>query len=366
MNAYAGTVVSSRIRLARNVKGKKFPNRFDDPAEAKSLANLVYDSLTFLKEEDLNLYYLDSIDYSLIERFKENYIISDTLLDHADIASVITDPQGEISIMINEEDNIREQYMGRGFVIRKLFERAMDIDRNYIGKKIAYSRDERFGFLTACPTNLGSGLRASVMLFLPGIVKTGAYREIIERRLPQGFTIRGINGEGSVGEGYLYQISNEVTLGIKEEDVISRLEDFVQYISEFEAQKRYELKDKNVLAFRDCCGRAYGILSNAEILRYDEFLKLISEIKLGVILGFYTVRGSETADEGLELIEDLTVAMRESNLSAWESGDDFDEGEDDEEPERDEAHVKDVYRAECVRRFMEKYVCKVKIKGGER
>ncbi len=342
MSVIETTVVSSRIRLARNVEGLQFPHKMKDKIKARSLANLVYDSLRPLKEK-LTLYYMDEVDKETAEQFKENYLISNTLLKNSEYSALITNPDGSISVMINEEDNIREQYMSRGFAVDKLFERAMDIDDNYIGKRIAYAKSPRFGFLTACLTNLGTGMRASVMLFLPGLVRSGQLKQVARRIIPEGFAIRGAYGEGSQGDGYLYQISNEVTLGVKENDLISRLEDVVRFMCENEASQRHVIKESDIYALRDSCGRAYGILTNAEILPYDEFLKLVSELKLGVALGMY---GMKKAD----LIDDLIVAMRPHNLVIWNN----------EEDEEEVVPDKDRYRAQCVKKTISSYIYKEK------
>ncbi len=354
-NLFSTTVVSSRIRLARNVAGLPFPNRFFDRARAKKLADEVFFALSPLRE-NLVRYYMEDLDLSQREQYKENYIISETLVRHGETAAVITNPEGSISVMINEEDHIREQYMQRGFCIGRLFEKAMDIDANYIGKRIDYACSDRFGFLTACPTNLGTGLRASVMMFLPAVCKREKIEEIRKTEMFRGFTVRGASGEGSRGDGYLFQVSNEITMGVKEKDLVERLEEIVMYLTEREAKERLCLKESgdNIYKAKDSCGRAYGILSNAEILSYEEFTKLFSELKLGVLLGFYEI-------EDFELLNDFIVAMRPHNLAMWEreGEEDFLDGEEKQyDFSCDTVSDKDVYRAQCVRQFMERYLSK--------
>lgn len=353
--SFLTTVVSSRIRLARNVSSLPFPSLLlGRVEESRRLAEEIYDSLAPLKE-NLTLYPLQEIDLATRELFQENYLISPTLLSHGAISSLITNPEGSIAVMINEEDHIREQYMGRGFCVKKLFERAMDIDENYIGKHVSYALNPRFGFLTACPTNLGTGLRASVMMFLPALSRKESLFSSVRRELQkEGFIIRGVNGEGSKGEGYLYQISNEITLGVREKDLVEELIDFVSRISEQEMAERLIWKEENVYALKDSCGRAYGILSNAEVLPYAEFVSLAAELKLGVTLGFYEI-------EDFTLLNDLIVAMRPHNLEMWtrdrEDNSLFSD-EEDFDFSADTVEDKNIYRAQCVRQFVERYVSK--------
>lgn len=331
MNLIESTVVSTRIRLARNVHGYPFPNMIKSRAMAREIVNIVNVSLKPLKER-FSLYYIDSLSPEEAEKLKENYLVSNALLKNGEYSALIANPDGNISIMINEEDHIREQCFERGLCLEKAYELLLGIDA-CIGESVVFAKNPRFGYLTSCLTNVGTGMRASVMMFLPALTRRNKIGEVIKRISPQGFILRGGYGEGSGSEGYLYQLSNEFTLGVRESDTLMKVKDTTALICKIEATERMNLKDEDLINLKDSCGRAYGILLNAEILSYPEFLKLISEVKLGVTVGLYAVFE-------MEKINELIVAMRPSNIVVQEN------------------ESKDVFRAACVRRFLKSTVMK--------
>ncbi len=326
------TVVSTRIRLARNVRGYPFPNMLKDKARARELANIIYTCLKPLNE-GFELYYMDNISDVFAKSLKENYLVSKALLDNREYSYCIKNPDGNLSVMINEEDHIRMQCISKGFCLEKVYELILGVE-SCIGEKVVFSKNGRFGFLTACPTNLGTGMRASVMLFLPAITKNGCVEETANSIIPLGLTLRGVYGEGSGAEGYLYQLSNEVTMGMCESDLIMKVKDATTLITKLEAKERLEIRDNDVVSLKDSCGRAYGILSNAEILSYEEFLRLVSEVKLGAALELYSM--------DFDRINELIVAMRPSNVSVQNVSD----------------VERDIFRARCVRQAMQEFVVK--------
>ncbi len=236
--------------------------------------------------------------------------------------------------MINEEDHLREQCIVKGLDLRFAYETMSEIDSRIAGSmKFAY--DEQFGFLTACPTNLGTGLRASVMQFLPALTINGVMPKLIRSISRLGLTVRGVYGEGSDAEGYKYQISNEVTLGVTEEEILNQVEEVVKKVCELEAaERRTLLNGPNAIEVQDECLRAYGILTNCAKISAREFIKLTAKVKLGACLGFIDI-------PDVSLIDDLVVKLSPSNIAATAS-------------QQFTALERDIYRAKCCKKEFEK------------
>lgn len=338
MDYITSSVISTRIRLARNVRGYPFPEMLRSGSDACAIANMVFDSLKGSRDA-FALYSLKSLPAEDVERFKENYIVSDRLIRNSAISYLIINESESVSIMINEEDHLREQHFRRGFALKEAYALLSSVDRQ-IAREVAFAMSEELGYLTACPTNLGTGLRSSVMLFLPAIARNKALRESIARQFKShGVTIRGMYGEGSDMSAGLFQISNEWTLGMREEEIIEKVSGDVKYVCQREIAETRRFKDEDVSAFEDMCGRAYGILLNSAILYYDEFADLMARLKMGISMGFYSV---SDMNEFMELI----VVARDSNIDC---GTAFDEDVD-----HDRARA--VYRAGIVRNAISKNV----------
>lgn len=279
-----GTVISSRIRLARNLNGYPFPARLKSERQAKSIIRSVSAAINSLDE--FRLYYMDVISEEEAMELVENRLISPALLDTPSRSAVLINAAGDISVMINEEDHLREQCISDGLSIRSAYARMSEKD-TLISRSMPFAYDERLGYLTACPTNLGTGLRASVMMFLPALELGGMMREVIKSATRLGLTVRGAYGEGSSAEGYVYQVSNEVTLGVTEETILTQVEKVVNKIVDMEAAERERLRrGSGVLPLRDRCLRAYGILSSCALLTAEELRSYLAEVKLGACLGF--------------------------------------------------------------------------------
>jgi protein arginine kinase len=210
--------------------------------------------------------------------------------------------------MINEEDHLREQCIESGFAVRQAFSTMSEKDK-LMSRSIKFAYDEQLGYLTACPTNLGTGLRASVMLFLPALTMNGVMSRVIQATNRLGLTVRGAYGEGTQAEGYMYQVSNEVTLGVTEEQILTQVEEVVVRISEMEQSERLKLKrGAPALAIKDKCLRSLGVVTNCALMQSDEFEKLCSNVKLGACLGYIPI-----SDIGE--IDNLMVKMKPSNLN---------------------------------------------------
>lgn len=306
-NLSDGTVVSTRIRLARNIEGYPFPTSFKSDKQAKEIIRLVSSRLSRLDE--FRLLYMDKVPDEQAVCLIENHLISPKLLDNKRFSAALINREDNVSVMINEEDHLREQCIVKGFDLRLAYDTMSEIDVCIAaGMKFAY--DEQLGFLTACPTNLGTGLRASVMLFLPAITINGLIPKVIRTIARLGLTVRGVYGEGSDAQGYMYQISNEVTLGVSEEEILSEVEGVVEKIRRLEQSERRLLKSgPNALDVRDDCMRAYGILTNCARLNTREFVALAAKVKLGSCLGYIDI-GDVSA------IDDLVLKLSPANVTA--------------------------------------------------
>lgn len=328
------TVVSTRIRLARNLEGYPFPSHLKNERQAKEIIRLVSAGLSRLDEFKLN--YMDKISEAEALSLKENHLISPNLLKTKKYSAVLVNREENVAIMINEEDHLREQCIVNGLDLKLAYDTMSEIDSS-ISKSMKFAYDEQLGFLTACPTNLGTGLRASVMLFLPALTVNGLMPKIIKSISRLGLTVRGIYGEGSQAEGFVYQISNEVTLGVTEEFIISQVEEVVEKVCALEDVERQNLKKgAAALDIKDECLRSYGILTNCAKLSTDELIKYSALVKLGACLGYIPL-------DDVSKIDELAVKMRPSNINASA-------GRELTSVERD------VYRAQYAAKFLKKYV----------
>ena len=300
-----GTVVSSRIRLARNLNGYPFPERLKSDKQAKEIIRSVSSAIN--KVDEFRLFYMDSISDDDALNLVENHLISPALLKKPARSAALINEAGNVSIMINEEDHLREQCIQSGLSLRSSYA-IMSAKDSLIARSIAFAYDEQLGYLTACPTNLGTGLRASVMMFLPALAIGGLMPELVSRARRNGLTIRGAYGEGSSAEGYTYQLSNEVTLGVSEEEILTQVEEAVSKVEELEAVERKNLRNgANGLALKDKCLRAYGILTNCALMPSEEFSSLCADLKLAACLGYLNCDTTR--------IDELTIKMKPYNLN---------------------------------------------------
>lgn len=293
MTDLAGIVVSSRIRLARNIKGYRFPSELKDSDEARKIINLTYSALG--KYGSFRYVKMSECDPMLKESLKERYVIS-LALQKSRMGAVAYSNSGDLSVMINEEDHIREQYFVQGNDLGGAFTKLSRLD-SWLDVNLHFCKNERLGYITACPTNLGTGMRASVMMFLPGHVKLQRLDELEASARSRNLTVRGAFGEGSDGDSFLYQISNEVTLGHSERSMIQSVADFVNKVAEeeLELQRIYYRSDE--LRVEDDIFRSLGKLLYCRRISYGEFSSALSDIKLGVTLGLINVKVVHALDD---------------------------------------------------------------------
>lgn len=337
MNDLTGTVISTRVRIARNIEGFPFPSHLKDEKQAREIIRLVTSGLSRLdgfNDDQFNVYYMDTISDEQAQILKENHLISPNLIKNKRMSAAIINFDESISVMINEEDHLREQCIVKGLQLKTAYQTMSEID-NRISKTMKFAYDEQLGYLTACPTNLGTGLRASVMFFLPALTINGVMTKVIRSVSRLGLTVRGMYGEGSEAEGYMYQISNEVTLGVSEEEILTQVEEVADKVVQLENAERENLKNgSSSLEIQDECLRSYGILTNCAKLSTGELIKLAANVKLGANLGYLKIKDVSS-------IDDLVIKMRPANITSAAA--------------RQLTPIeRDMYRAQYVAKFLKK------------
>lgn len=279
-------VLSSRIRLARNLD--KYPmNAFSTENMGSDVLERVEKALADLSlqgPEQLYLYRMDTLSDWERQILFEKHLISREHVEDKPNKAVVINEHESVSIMVNEEDHLRIQVLLPGLQLDKAWEEADKID-DLLESQLEYAFDEEKGYLTCCPTNVGTGLRASVMIHLPGLVSTKQASRIFSTLGQLGLVVRGLYGEGTEATGYLFQISNQITLGLKETEIIQNLTAVTKQIIDKEEEVRKLLLTETPLQLKDRVGRAYGVLKNAAIINSQEALSLLSEIRVGADLG---------------------------------------------------------------------------------
>lgn len=286
-------VISSRIRLARSFKNYVFPaylNGEEGYKVIKDVADVI------LPMGDYKVFTMQQLPALDAEVMQEKHLISSNLLENKDNGAVILSDDETISVMVNEEDHIRAQCFLKGLSLEKAYETINKIDDALINN-LDVAFDDTLGFVNSCITNVGTGMRASVMLFLPGLTLSNEMRSIINSLSNQGLTVRGVFGEGSDAQGYIYQVSNARSLGVTEKDIINKVTASTLKVCEAEVVARKRLLEKNQLELKDRVFRAWGVLTNAYIISADEFMKCVGEVKMGVALGFIKLKDNSILDK---------------------------------------------------------------------
>ncbi|MBB6451426.1 protein arginine kinase [Geomicrobium halophilum] len=278
-------VMSTRIRLARNVEEFPFPFKSSEDA-SKALYKHVHERLPQPSDERIGKLTWIPIDgLSEIEKtvLVEKHLTSPQLAEESTQAAVVLNNDESVSMMVNEEDHLRIQCLFSGFQLGPGYKVASDLD-DWIESYVDYAFDEKKGYLTSCPTNVGTGLRASVMMHLPALTTTKQLNRILPAISQLGLVVRGIYGEGSEARGDLFQISNQMTLGKSEEDIIEELRGVVLQLIERERMTRKNLQEHNQLQLVDQVHRSYGILANSRIIESKEAGRHLSNLRLGIDL----------------------------------------------------------------------------------
>lgn len=277
-------ILSSRIRLARNIAGIPFPGGLSEE-KSQAVLDKVRGSLSQGKS---SIRFRDYVmnELSPVERqcLVEKHLISPGLSRNSSYGAAIISDDEMLSIMVNEEDHIRIQAILPGLQIKKSWELASSID-DELEQNLEYAYNENWGYLTSCPTNVGTGMRASVMVHLPALNITGNMSKILQAVAHIGLTIRGMYGEGTEMVGNIFQISNQITLGRAEEEIADNLAAVTKQIIEKEKEARKLLLDNNRMQIEDKIWRSWGIMQNARIMNSQECMKLLSDIRLGADMG---------------------------------------------------------------------------------
>jgi protein arginine kinase len=282
--AESDIVVSSRIRLARNLVEFPFPPRADAKARA--------DVESLLREKIAGIGSCGSLTYQNVETLSqvdrqflvERQLISREHSEKEGPRGVAIDSRESISLMINEEDHLRMQVFRSGFALDDAWQAINRLD-NEIEENVTFAFSEEFGYLTSCPTNVGTGMRVSVLLHLPALVLTKEIQKVFQAMHKMSLAVRGLYGEGSQAMGDFYQISNQITLGKSEEQLISTVKRVVPDILEYERRVRQALVKEDRNRLHDQVSRAYGILKSAQTINSEETLQRLSLVRLGINLG---------------------------------------------------------------------------------
>ncbi|MGM8212730.1 protein arginine kinase [Virgibacillus sp. W0430] len=279
-------VLSSRIRLARNLEKTAFPTvaTEDDLKRIQQFFKRTYAHKSFQNYTDLE--FVSISDLTQIEKrvLVEKHLISPYLAKQATAAGTIISENEQVSVMINEEDHIRIQLYYPGFQLKKALEEAFLFD-DWLEQQVDYAYDETKGYLTSCPTNVGTGMRASVMIHLPALVFTKQINRMLPAINQLGFVVRGIYGEGSEALGNIFQISNQITLGKSEQDIVEDLQSVVGQLIEHERTARSHLMEQSSIGLENRIFRSYGVLEYSRIIESKEAATCISDVRLGIDLG---------------------------------------------------------------------------------
>ena len=283
------TVISSRIRLARNLEGFAFGKKLTDDGARAVIEKIegALDGFNFTRTD------MEGLDSTAARALMEQHFISPAFANAKGERALFRCDNKSLYLMACEEDHIRLQCILPGLSLRDAYRFAGECDEK-LDEALPIAFDDKLGYLTHCPTNLGTGLRASVMLFLPALTEHRMIPSLSHQLTKLGLTIRGIWGEGTAAHGCLYQVSNQVTLGLSEEDILHKLEDAVQNIVDKERQLRHKETGEARLVREDQIHRAEGILRYATRISSEEFFSLYKDLKLGIAEGLITSISAET------------------------------------------------------------------------
>lgn len=296
-------VISTRVRFARNLEGIPFPDRGSE--EDRSLVwNKVCGAF---REKNMRVIPFEGQESLVKESFVETRIASKKLLSREKGAGLLLSPEGDVSIMIGEEDHIRLQVIKTGKKIGEALNKAMEY-ASFMEEKLPLAKREKLGYLTSCPTNLGNGCRISVMIHLPALHAVGAIQKLEKTLSGAGYTLRGAFGEGSRGEEGILQISNQKKGNLPPEKIAEDFEEILRRLLLMEAEAGAKIYKNQKIAIRDRVCRAVGTLRYAETVSYGEFLSLFSTVRFGKALGIEEARNTNLPDRFLfELAPSLLI-----------------------------------------------------------
>ena len=279
----ADTVISSRVRLARNINGYPFASRLD----ANGANEIIEKVVTPLEASGFRKINFSDLSPIMATSYVERHYVSPEFATKETPHALLLQEQSGIAVMVCEEDHLRIQCIMEGLSLEEAYKNASRTEKR-LDEEFDFAYSERLGYLTHCPTNLGTGMRASVMMFLPALTRGGYMNSLANQLAKIGLTVRGLVGEGSGSAGSMYQISNQVTLGITEEETLRKLNDAVQQIIESEQKARKAINGDALDRLTDRIKRSEGILKYAYMMSSSEFIKLFADVRFGIALGIVT------------------------------------------------------------------------------
>lgn len=302
------TVISTRIRLARNLKDYPFPRKLS-AEESEKVIELVKKAITESNSaiaNDFHFIKIGDLDRLQSVSLVEKRFVSPEFISKASGRALLLSKDESVSIMLNEEDHIRLQVIKKGLALEEAYDEADRLD-TLLDENLNFAFDEKLGYLTQCPTNLGTGMRASVMLHLPALEQSRAIGRIAGNLSKLGLTIRGAHGEGTEPQGALYQLSNQVTLGISEKAAIENLKNITKQLVAQEEQARQRLCASDEI--QDKISRALGLLKYAKVMEHGEALGLLSLVRLGVESGQLEGISLDAIDKLMLDVEPATLSV---------------------------------------------------------
>lgn len=299
-------VVSSRIRVARNLTTVPFEMKMK-----QSDADYLIDLVRSIIDGKVSGRFINLKEMKPLEResLLECHLVSPGFTKKEHPASVFITEGGNISVMINEEDHLRIQGIGCGLNLVDLSSEVFKMEE-FLGGNLEYAFNDHYGYLTSCPTNIGTGMRASVLMHLPGLVYTNEVEKVLKGALQIGMAVRGIYGEGSEIRGSLFQISNQHTLGFKEEELLERITKLARMIIDIENKARDVIMTKARTEFEDKIFRSMAILKAARTISSGEVLNLLSALRFGVGVGLIT-------NISLDTLNEMMLVTRPANIQLY-------------------------------------------------
>lgn len=314
----SNVVISTRVRLARNLKDYPFPCKLSAQGReqvTQKIRDAIKNGNSVLADEFKSIP-MSELDPRQAVSLVEKRLVSPEFISNTEGRILLLSSDESFSIMINEEDHIRLQVITKGLSLEQAYDSADKLD-TLLDESLDFAFDKKLGYLTQCPTNLGTGMRASVMLHLPALEKSKAIGRIAGNLSKLGLTIRGAHGEGTEPKGALYQLSNQVTLGISEKAAIENLKNITLQLVTQEEQARVRLCKS--IDVQDAIARSLGILKSALVISHEEALKLLSNVRLGIVSGQISEIDTETIDKLMTAVEPATLSVNAGkSLSAHE------------------------------------------------
>lgn len=306
---HADIVMATRIRLARNLRGYRFPIAATE--EEALLVDKMASGVLLDEENGKDYSYIRMADLPKLDKevLVEKHLISPQLTNPKKQGAVVLSEDETMSIMVNEEDHIRIQCILPGLQLEEAYRQADEVD-DLLEVELPYAFDEQFGYVTSCPSNTGTGMRASVMMHLPALTITKQIKRIVPAISRLGIVVRGSYGEGSKARGNVYQVSNQVTLGKTEEEIIEELSNVTARLIAYEREARKKLVKNSRTALEDRLFRSLGTLVYARLLQSREAAKCLSDVRLGIDLGLIE-------DVDVSIMNELMIFMQPAFLQKY-------------------------------------------------